>query len=87
MVWKGSITEGEWTNATQLTPMGKVRQLRQQGKKAVFFQGAIVTFHDKNEREYCAIPKEYFKEIKPCYAKWETHKSSKEYPVSMWLGA
>ena len=46
-----------------------------------------MTFHDKNEREYCAIPKEYFKEIKPCYAKWETHKSSKEYPVSMWSGA
>ncbi len=47
MVWKGSIIEGEWRDTTQLTPMGKVRQLRQKGKKAVFFHGAIVTFCEK----------------------------------------
>ena len=87
MVWKGDMTDGKRTSATQLTPFGQVRGLSSQGRRPEFFYGAIVTFGNKFDREYCTIPKEYFKDIKPCYAKWLTHKGAKEFPAFMWSGA
>ena len=84
---KGGITDGKWTRAIQPTPFGQVRGLSRQGYSSKFFYSVIMTFGNKVDREYYVIPKKYFKDIKPCYAKWLSHKGAKEFPAFMWLGA
>jgi len=77
-----NIANGKWTTVTCLTPMGQVRGMSKQGHKAKYFCGAIVTFSNMEDRKYKAIPEAYFKNPKPCYTKWQTHKSAKEFPAS-----
>ncbi len=37
--------------------------------RSEIFYGAIVTFGNKSDQEYCALSKQYFKDKKPCHAK------------------
>ncbi len=44
-------------------------------------------FGNKSDQEYCAIPKQYFKDKKPYYVKWLTHKGTYKCSAFMWSAA
>jgi len=68
-VFVGTMRDGKWRDATQLTNMGQVYLPPRIGCKRVMFRGAIVAFGDPESRDFSAVPESNFMIDSPCYAK------------------
>ena len=79
LVWCGTINNGVWRKATQLSCVGEVAEFGRVGKRGTSFEGAIVKYHGEPPRSYEAIKQSFIRREHPplCWAKQASHHTAK----------